>query len=54
MAKYTQRVADEVKKVIPAKVIEALAQFGWNEFGIYESVKEVINKVKFVNICVGN
>jgi hypothetical protein len=46
MARYSQQLADEVDKVIPFKVREALRNHGWNEFGIYEAVKDAIKKVK--------
>jgi len=46
MEKYTQEIADKVDALIPLQVRKALHQFGWNELGIYEAVKQAIKEVK--------
>lgn len=46
MAKYTKEISDKVDTLIPVEIREALRQFGWNELGIYEAVKQAIKEVK--------
>lgn len=46
MARYTQEIGDKIDTLIPKKVREALHEYGWNELGIYEAVKQAIKEVK--------
>ena len=44
--KYSIKLVEKIEKKIPEKVREALLLLGWNELGIYEVVKEEIDKHK--------
>lgn len=46
---YSYAVADVTKKNIPTEIIEAMHKKGWNEFGIYEVVKDALKEEKRKN-----
>jgi hypothetical protein len=36
----------KIERQIPARILEVLKEEGWNVFGIYETVKEVLQQTR--------
>jgi len=43
---YSWTVSDKIDAQIPPEIIQAMSSKGWNAFGIYELVKEELQKEK--------
>lgn len=41
---YPHEVCDKIDKIIPSQIIQAMAELGWNAFGVYEVVREALSE----------
>ena len=46
---YSNKAHEQIKEQIPISIIKAMAEVGWNVFGVYEIVNKVLKEEKKQN-----